>query len=417
MRILKLTAKTEAELLKLRQTHDRDAYRVASRIVSDVRRRGDRALEEWSRKLDGTDISGPGLWISKKEMTAAKRRVDRQFLRAVEHAARNVRKVAERQLPREWSLRVEAGVDVRQLVRPLDSIGCYIPGGRFALLSTLVMTAVPAQVAGVSRILAVCPRPNDALLAAAEPLGIAEFARIGGAQAIAAMAYGTRKIAAVEKICGPGNRFVTAAKQIVSADCAIDMPAGPTEAVVLANTGNPRWIAADLLAQAEHAPDAGSYLVTWSPAFAKKVQVEVMEQLSALPKTNPAKSSIRKTGAILIADSLGHACEFVNRFAPEHLSLPADGEKLVGKINSAGTIFLGALSAQPLGDYASGSNHVLPTGGWARRRGGLSAVDFVKCISVQKIAATGFRNLSEDVTRMANAEGLLAHARAVEVRR
>jgi histidinol dehydrogenase len=417
MRILKLTAKTEAELLKLRQTHDQEAYRVASRIVSDVRRRGDRALEQWSRKLDGRDISGSGLWISKKEMAAARSRVDRQFLRAVEHAAKNVRKVAEQQLPRDWSLRVEDGVGIRQLVRPLDSIGCYIPGGRFALLSTLVMTTVPAQVASVGRILAVCPRPNDALLAAADLLGITEFARIGGAQAIAAMAYGTRKIAAVEKICGPGNRFVTAAKQIVSADCAIDMPAGPTEAVVLANTGNPRWIAADLLAQAEHAPDAGSYLVTSSRAFARKVQQEVMEQLGTLPRTNPAQSSIRKTGAILVARSLEHGCEFVNRFAPEHLSLPADGETLLGRIRSAGTIFLGRLSAQPFGDYASGSNHVLPTGGWARRRGGLSAADFVKCISVQKIDAAGFRSLSEDVGHLANAEGLLAHARAVEVRR
>jgi histidinol dehydrogenase len=417
MRILKLTTKTETELLKLRQTHDREAYRVASRIVSDVRRRGDRALEDWTKKLDGTDISGSGLWISKKEMAAARSRVDRQFLRAVEHAAKNVRKVAEQQLPRDWSLRVEDGIGIRQLVRPLDSIGCYIPGGRFALLSTLVMTAVPAQVASVGRILAVCPRPNDALLAAADLLGITEFARIGGAQAIAAMAYGTRKIAAVEKICGPGNRFVTAAKQIVSADCAIDLPAGPTEALVLANAGNPRWIAADLLAQAEHAPDAGSYLVTSSRAFARKVQQEVMEQLGTLPRTNPAQSSIRKTGAILVARSLEHGCEFVNRFAPEHLSLPADGETLLGRIRSAGTIFLGRLSAQPFGDYASGGNHVLPTGGWARRRGGLSAADFVKCISVQKIDAAGFRSLSEDVGHLANAEGLLAHARAVEVRR
>jgi histidinol dehydrogenase len=278
------------------------------------------------------------------------------------------------------------------------------------------MTAVPAQVAGVGHILAVCPRPNDALLAAAELLGVTEFARIGGAQAIAAMAYGTKKIASVEKICGPGNRFVTAAKQIVSADCAIDMPAGPTEAVVLANSGNPRWIAADLLAQAEHAPDAGSYLVTWSSAFAQKVQREVMEQLKELPKTNPAQSSIRGTGAILVAGSIEQACEFVNRFAPEHLSLPSDGEKLLGRIRSSGTIFLGPLSAQSFGDYASGSNHVLPTGGWARRRGGLSAADFVKCISVQKIAAAGLRSLSNDVGRLANAEGLLAHARSVEVR-
>ena len=416
MRILKLTARAEEKLLKLRRTHDQGAYRIASRIVSDVQRRGDRGVEDWSRKLDGTDVSGAHLWISKKEMAAAKRLVDGEFLRAVEHAAKNVRRVAEQQLPRSWSLRVESGVSVQQLVRPLDSIGCYIPGGRFALLSTLVMTVVPAQVAGVRRIVAVCPRPNDALLATAELLGITEFARIGGAQAIAAMAYGTRKIAAVEKICGPGNRFVTAAKQIVSADCGIDMPAGPTEAVVLANGGNSRWIAADLLAQAEHAPDAGSYLVTSSGAFARKIQQEVMLQLSALPKTNPAHSSIRKTGAILVARSLGYACEFVNRFAPEHLSLPADGEKLLGKIRSAGTIFLGPLSAQPFGDYASGSNHVLPTGGWARRRGGRSAADFVKCISVQKIEADGFRGLSKDVERLANAEGLLAHARAVEVR-
>jgi len=417
MRILKLTAGAEEKLLKLRRRRDQGAYRIASRIVSDVRRRGDRGVEDWSRKLDGTDVSGAHLWISNKEMAAAKRLVDGEFLRAVEHAAKNVRRVAEQQLPRSWSLRVESGVSVQQLVRPLDSIGCYIPGGRFALLSTLVMTAVPAQVAGVPRILAVCARPNDALLATAELLGITEFARIGGAQAIAAMAYGTRKIAAVEKICGPGNRFVTAAKQIVSADCTIEMPAGPTEAVVLADNGNPRWIAADLLAQAEHAPDAGSYLVTSSGAFARKIQQEVMLQLSALPKTNPAHSSIRKTGAILVARSLGHACEFVNRFAPEHLSLPADGEKLLGKIRSAGTIFLGLLSAQPFGDYASGSNHVLPTGGWARRRGGLSAADFVKCICVQKIEADGFRGLSKDVERLANAEGLLAHARAVEVRR
>ena len=416
MRILRLTDKSEAGLLRLRQTHNQQAYRVASRIVSDVQRRGDRAVEDWSRKLDGTDVSGAGLWVSKKEMAAARGRVDKQFLRAVEHSAKNVRKVAEKQLPRNWNLNVESGVSIRQLVRPLERIGCYIPGGRFALLSTLVMTAVPAQVAGVGHILAVCPRPNDALLAAAELLGVTEFARIGGAQAIAAMAYGTKKIASVEKICGPGNRFVTAAKQIVSADCAIDMPAGPTEAVVLANNGNSRWIAADLLAQAEHAPDAGSYLVTWSSAFAQKVQREVMEQLKELPKTNPAQSSIRGTGAILVAGSIEQACEFVNRFAPEHLSLPSEGEKLLGRIRSSGTIFLGPLSAQSFGDYASGSNHVLPTGGWARRRGGLSAADFVKCISVQKIAAAGFRSLSNDVGRLANAEGLLAHARGVEVR-
>ena len=417
MRILKLTSKTEADLLKLRQAHDREAYRVASRIIADVQRRGDRALAEWSKKLDGVDLSKSGLWITKKEMAAAVNRVDRKFVHAVEHAAQNVRRVAEGQLPKDWTLEVEPGVCIRQLVRPLDSIGCYIPGGRFALLSTLVMTAVPAQVASVPRLVAVCPRPNDPLLATASVLGIHEFARIGGAQAIAALAYGTQKLPPVEKICGPGNRYVTAAKQIVSADCAIDMPAGPTEAVVLASEGDPRSIAADLLAQAEHAPDAGSFLVTTSSAFARNLQREVVSQLNALPKTNPAHSSTKKAGAILVARSLDHACEFVNRFAPEHLSLPTNGEQLLDKIRASGTIFLGPLSGQPFGDYASGSNHVLPTGGWARRRGGLSAADFVKCIAVQEIAAPGFASLADDVESLASAEGLLAHARAVEVRR
>jgi histidinol dehydrogenase len=350
-------------------------------------------------------------------MAAAKKRVSRGFVGAISHAAENVRRVAEKQMPREWSLQVESGVTVAQIVRPLESIGCYIPGGRFALVSTLVMTVVPAQVAGVRRIVAVCPRPNDELLAAADLLGVTHLARMGGAQAIAALAYGTKRIAPVEKIFGPGNRYVTAAKQIVSATCAIDLPAGPTEAVVLANHGSPRWIAADLLAQAEHAPDAGSYLVTSSARFAQKVQREVMAQLQELPADNPAQISIRNTGAILLAPSWNAANEFVNRIAPEHLSLPSDDREQLSKIRAAGTVFLGPLSAQPFGDYASGSNHVLPTGGWARRRGGLNSGDFVKCISVQTIGPRGFRGLASDVEVLARAEGLLAHANAVEVRR
>jgi histidinol dehydrogenase len=209
---------------------------------------------------------------------------------------------------------------------------------------------------------------------------------------------------------------VTAAKQLVSFDRAIDLPAGPTEAIVLANEGNARWIAADLLAQAEHAPDAGSYLVTTSVKFAKKVQQEVVEQLKALPKNNPAQISIRKTGVILVAPSWKRACEFVNRFAPEHLRLAGQGAKILDKIDSAGTVFLGPLSAQPFGDYASGSNHVLPTSGWSRRRGGLSASDFVKCISVQMIDRRGCGKLAGDVQALARAEGLLAHANAIKVR-
>ncbi|HEY2457832.1 MAG TPA: histidinol dehydrogenase, partial [Candidatus Acidoferrum sp.] len=346
MRILKLTAKMEAALARLREGRNRSAQKAAARIVSDVRARGDVALERWTEKLDGTDIRGGRLWISIDELAAAKKRVSADFLRAVKHAAANVRRVAEKQMPQEWTLQVEPGVTVGQMVSPLDSIGCYIPGGRFALVSTLVMTVVPAQVAGVKKIVAVCPHPNDELLAAAHVLGVRRLARIGGAQAIAALAYGTKRVPRVEKICGPGNRYVTAAKQIVSSDCAIDLPAGPTEAIVLANGGDARFIAADMLAQAEHAPDAGSYLVTSSMRFAQRVQREVSAQLGKLARTNPAHISVEKTGAILLATSWNEACEFVNRFAPEHLSLPEKNSSALRRIRSSGTIFVGPLSAQ-----------------------------------------------------------------------
>lgn len=417
MRILKLTPATEAQLMRAREGQDRAAHRVAAKIVADVKRRGDAALDDWSRKLDGLSLRRDGLWVTRSEMAAARKRLPAEFLRALDHAVRNLRRVAEKQLPHEWSLEVEPGIEIGQVIRPIEAVGCYVPGGRFALFSTLIMTVVPAQVAGVERIVAVCPKANDELLAVADLLGVKFLGRIGGAQAIGALAYGTKRIAPVEKIFGPGNRFVTAAKQIVSAECAIDLPAGPTEAIVLARRGNPRWIAADLLAQAEHAPDAGSFLVTTSRQLAKQVQVEVLVQLKALPEENPAQRSCRETGAILLANRWDDAVAFVNRFAPEHLSLPEDSPKLLKQICSAGTVFVGPLSAQPFGDYATGSNHVLPTGGWARRRGGLSIQDFVKQISVQTITATGFDRLGRDVQTMARAEALLAHANAVQVRR
>ena len=417
MRIMRLTPAVEKKLLRARQEHDAEAEGIASEIVGDVRRRGDAALSAWMKKLDGIDLHRESLWISGGEIRAARKQASRDFLRALEHAARNVRRVAEKQLPKPWTMEVEPGVKIAQLVRPIEAIGCYIPGGRFALVSTMVMTVVPAKVAGVRHIQVVCPRPNAALLAAADVLGVARVARIGGAQAIAALAYGTKRVARVEKIFGPGNRFVTAAKQLVSSDCAIDLPAGPTEAIVLASTGNPRWIAADLLAQAEHAPDAGSYLVTTSISLARQVQTEVARQLGQLPPTNPAQISMKRMGAILVMPSLHAACEFVNRFAPEHLSLPGDGDALLRKMHAMGTVFLGPWGAQPLGDYASGSNHVLPTGGWARKRGGLSSADFVKCISVQTIDRRGFERLAGTVETLAASEGLVAHHNAVKVRR
>jgi histidinol dehydrogenase len=417
MRILKLTSAVEKQLLRARQQRDFRGERVAARIIVDVRRRGDSALFAWAKKLDGIDLADGGVWISHSEIGEAAALIGRDFLRAVGHAAKNVRQVVEKQLPRPWTVEVEPGVTIGQVVRPIETIGCYIPGGRHALVSTLVMTVVPAKVAGVKRVVVVCPRPNAELLAAANLLGVAEIARIGGAQAIGALAYGTKSVPRVEKIFGPGNRYVTAAKQLVSSDCAIDLPAGPTEAIVLATQGNPRWMAADLLAQAEHAPDAGSFFVTTSKALAARVQAEVAAQLRQLPRTNPAHVSSQRSSAILLAPSIAAACEFINRFAPEHLSLPDNAVALLKKCQAAGTVFVGPWAAQPLGDYASGSNHVLPTAGWARRRGGLSAADFVKCISVQSIGRRGFARLANDVQTLARAEGLQAHANAVEVRR
>ncbi len=416
MRILKLTGAVEKRLLAARERRDVEAEKVAAKIIADVRRRGDAALFSWTKKLDGINLARDGMWVSQREIEAAQKSISTDFLRAVKHAMANVRKVAEKQLPRRWSFEVEPGVSIAQMVRPIETIGCYIPGGKSTLFSTLVMTAVPAQVAGAKRIVAVCSRPNDELLAAAGILGLSEIARIGGAQAVAALAYGTKALPRVDKIFGPGNRFVTAAKQLVSYDCAIDLPAGPTEAIVIASQGNASWIAADLLAQAEHAPDAGSIFVTTSARLAREVRREVAEQLKKLPETNPANVSLKTTGVILLAASTDAAFHFVNRFAPEHLSLPEGRSAALEKISAAGTVFLGPWGAQPLGDYASGSNHVLPTGGWARRRGGLSAADFVKCISVQKISRQGFKRLTGDVRVLARAENLLAHENAVAVR-
>jgi histidinol dehydrogenase len=416
MRILKLTPGVEKKLLAARVSHDQDTQTVALQIVADVRKRGDSALLAWARKLDDADLSTKNLWISQKEIRSAERNVSPDFLHAIRQAARNIRRVAEKQLPRPWSLEVQAGVRIIQRVLPIESIGAYIPGGNASLISTLLMTAIPAQVAGVQRIVAVCPRPNNELLAAANFLRLTEVARIGGAQAIASLAYGTISIPRVEKIFGPGNKYVTAAKQLVGLDCAIDLPAGPTEAIVLAERGKARWIAADLLAQAEHAPDASSFLVTTSSALAHEVQREVKWQLAESP-FGFANLSTGLVGAILVAKSLQDACKFINRFAPEHLSLPSGETELLRQIRAAGTIFLGPWAAQPLGDYVSGSNHILPTAGWARRRGGLSTADFVKCISVQTISRKGFLRLADSAETLAEAEGLLAHRNAVGIRR
>jgi histidinol dehydrogenase len=417
MRVLTLTDALAAKLLADRRSGDPAADRVAGRIIADVRRRGDAALFSWSRELDRARLTPKTLWIGRRDIESAGRDVPPALRDALAHAARNIRRVAQQQRPRPWSVMVEPGVRVSQRVTPLETIGCYVPGGRFSLVSTLLMAAVPAQVAGVKRIVVVCPRPNAALLAAARLLGVYEIARIGGAQAIAALAYGTRSVPRVDKIFGPGNRYVTAAKRLVNADCAVDMLAGPTEVLIVAERGNARYIAADLVAQAEHDPDAVALLVTTSHKLASEVRDSVSEQLSALPPTNPARRALANHGAILIAPSIAAAVRFANLFAPEHLSVPDPSPTLVRQLSAAGSVFLGPWSAQSVGDYASGTNHVLPTRGGARSRGGLSTRDFVRCTSVQQLTRAGLQSLAPVVSALAQAEGLVAHRRAVEVRR
>jgi histidinol dehydrogenase len=415
MKITALSAEVERVILARRKKSDEQAERAAAKIIRDVRRRGDKALVEWSNMFGGV-VDYNTLWVAPAEMKSATRRVSRELLRAVDHAARNIRRVARMQKPKSWSVQVEPGVRVAQRVEPIEAAGCYVPGGRFSLVSTLLMTAIPAQEAGVRQIVVTSPTPSDALLAVAARLGIDRVARVGGAQAVGALAYGTESIPRVDKICGPGNRYVTAAKRLVSADCAIDLVAGPTEAIVFAERGNASFMAADLIAQAEHDPDAIALLVTTSKKLAEEVARAIQSQLAALPKKNLARESMEQNGGVLLADGLKQAAEFVARFAPEHLTLAGDAPKLQKRFPAAGGVFLGDWSAQTFGDYASGTNHVLPTGGVARARAGLSTTDFVKCMSVQEISPAGFKRLAPVAKAMAEAEGLEAHKRSIEVR-
>jgi histidinol dehydrogenase len=331
---------------------------------------------------------------------------------AIAQAAGNIRTYCEWQKPEEWRREIQPGVSVGQLVRPIEAVGCYVPGGRYPLPTTLLMTVIPAQVARVPRIRVVSPRPAQATLAAAAFLGVREFYRVGGAQAIAALAYGTKSIPRVNKIVGPGNRYVTAAKKLVAFDCAIEFLAGPTEAVFISKEGegDPVFIAADLVAQAEHDPDALCILLTTSRRLAKTVQTEVQRRTRANPI---AGQSLSRRGAILLVASLDQAVETANRIAPEHLTLPP---ALVPAVQNAGSIFVDEFTPQSAGDYISGPNHVLPTSAMARVRGGLSVLDYVRIVSCQEVSRAGIRRIAAPAIVLAEAEGLRGHAESLRVR-
>ncbi|MFZ0958340.1 MAG: histidinol dehydrogenase [Candidatus Sulfotelmatobacter sp.] len=382
---------------------------VAKRLVHDVRKNGDRALRRYATRWDGLGKNEP-LRVPEQELQKAWQQTSPDLQNAIRQAAANIRRYCGWQRPQEWQHEIQPGVCVGQLVRPLESVGCYVPGGRYPLPSTLLMTVIPAQVAGVRKIRVVSPKPATVTLAAAGFLNVSEFYRVGGAQAISALAYGTESIARVAKIVGPGNRYVTAAKKLVAFDCAIEFLAGPTEAVVISENGDPACIASDLVAQGEHDPDALCILVTPNRGLAKKVQQEVQMRTRANPI---ARKSLTRRGAILLVASLDEAMEIVSRIAPEHLTLPA---ALVPAVQNAGSVFLNEFSPQAAGDYVSGPNHVLPTAAQARVRGGLSVLDFVQIIACQSVNKEGIRQIAPAAIALAGAEGLHGHAESLRVR-
>jgi len=383
-----------------------EAERIIRPIIDDVRKRGDRALLEYARRFDG--FSGDSVRMRVEGS------LTRAMQGAVETAARNIREHARTQLPVERFVDYPDGRRLGQIVRPLDSMGAYIPAGRYPLPSTALMTVIPAQVAGVRTTCIACPNPSTEILGIAEWLGVTHLFRMGGAQAIAALAYGTETVPRVDRIVGPGNIYVAAAKKLIAGEVGIDFVAGPTEIVIIAAEGNAKWIAADMLAQAEHDVDASSILLTTSRTLAAAVAEELERQLSTLPTEAVARPSIENNGAIVIVDAMERAVEFSNALAPEHLAL--HDATLLGGIKHAGAVFLGPSSPEAAGDYASGPNHVLPTSGAARLRGGLSTADFVKVISMQELSPAALAALTPAITTLARAEGLEAHARSVEAR-
>jgi histidinol dehydrogenase len=395
-------------LLRPSRINDVAFERRVRRIVEGVRAEGDRALVRFAKRFDGVS---PPLEVTAREMRAAAARLEPPVRRAIEVAAQHIARVAIRQLPPRWNVAIAPGVRVEQRVEPLGRVGCYVPGGRFPLPSSLLMTAVPARVAGVREIVAVCPRPEPAVMAAALESGVTALFRVGGAHAIAAMAYGTGGIPRVDKIVGPGNRYVAAAKGIVAPSCAIDFYAGPTEIVIVAGAGRASWIAADLVAQAEHDPDARSIFITWNRSLARRVAAALRLRSAG---RGTVQRSLSAHGAVIVTRSDREAIDLANRIAPEHLVLHR--EALAKRPLTAGSVFIGPLTAQAAGDYAIGSNHVLPTAGAARARGGLSAADFVRVMSVQRLTRDGLTRLAPTILALARAEGLTAHAESIEVR-
>lgn len=407
-----LEAKQAKSLLKRKSARMEEAEGIVRPILEGVRKHGDKALLEYARKFDSLDRKS--VRVPQAELAESARRLSPAFRRALKTAGANIRAYAKTQIPAERHAELSPGIRLGQIVRPLDTVAAYIPSGRYPLPSTLLMTVIPAQVAGVPNICVATPRIVDEIWGTASILKASHVFQMGGAHAIAAFAFGTRTVPRADRIVGPGSIYVAAAKKLLAGEVGIDFVAGPTEILLIAEDGDPVILAADMLAQAEHDTDASAILLTPSRSLGEAVAQEIEKQLETLPTAETARVAIRKNSAILIVDSIDHAVDLANQFAPEHLSVPS--RAILGKIRHAGSVFIGKYSPEAAGDYASGPNHVLPTNGAARLRGGLSAADYVKVISVQELSRKGLESIRPSVTTLARAEGLEAHARSVEVR-
>jgi histidinol dehydrogenase len=411
--MIRILEANQAEKVLARRTARLDeAEKVVKPILDAVRKRGDKALLEYCKKLD--KLERKTVKVPQEELHKAAQELRPEFRSAVKVASNNIRGYAKLQLPKPFRKALSPGIRLGQIVRPLESVAAYIPSGRYPLPSTLLMTVIPAQVAGVPNIMVASPKPSPEIFGTSSLLDVHHVFQMGGAHAIAAFAFGTQTVPKADRIVGPGNVYVTAAKKLLAGEVGIDFVAGPTEILIIAAEGDPRWIAADMLAQAEHDDDAAAILVTTSRRLATAVSQEIEKQMRDLSTAKVARKAIDKNSAIFVASTLEQAMEISNSFAPEHLSIPE--MRLLDMVQHAGSVFVGPNSPEAAGDYASGPSHVLPTSGAARIRGGLSAADFVKVISVQELNGEALRRLGPSITTLARAEGLEAHARSVEVR-
>lgn len=402
---------------------DSELMTLVASIIEEVRARGDRALIDYTARFDKVELKPSDLRISEERLRRSAQGVDKRVVQALGEAIRNVRAFHQRQVEQSWTIEPAGGVQLGQRIMPLDRVGLYVPGGTAAYPSSVVMNVVPAQVAGVERIVVTTPprtlTENPAVAAALLELNVSEVYAVGGAQAIAALAFGTDSIPRVDKITGPGNKYVAAAKKLVFGVVGIDAIAGPTEVVIVADdTARPDFIAADLLAQAEHGEDASAILITTSEALAAQVVREVERQAELLPRREIAEASLKEYGAVILIESLDEACSLVNELAPEHLEIvTTDDQAVAARIRNAGAIFFGQYTPETVGDYLAGPNHVLPTSGTARFMSALGVYDFVKRTSTLQYSASAFDAVADSISVLAESEGLAGHARSAAIRK